>query len=76
MQKIVVIPAEFEAWAAKTEVLYASTSVPAPAMGRGVNARLVFAAFIVGGYVVRCGNDEVYRGNDFAAAAKAFNDLV
>lgn len=76
MHRVVVTSNEFNEWASAKEIEYAACSIPSPGRhSSGVRLRLVFAAIVSGGFVVRCGSKELYRGNDFSTAAKAFNDL-
>ena len=39
-------------------------------------ARLVFDVRLAGGYAVSWGNEALYDGDDYEAAAEAFNDIA
>ena len=72
MKEIKIIGSEFDAWANKKPILYASSSVKK----RNLRFRLCFYAYISGGYKVTLGDETLFHGLNFAKAASIFNNVV
>ncbi len=63
----------FDAWATTKLVEYVSCNVP---YRKGMTQRLVFGAFVGGGYKVTCGYETLYEGASFSEAQKAFEGAI